>query len=384
MIFKERADFEMYVDLVKKYKAQYAFKLFSYCLVPGGLHLLIETGQDASISEIMHDLNSMYTKYFNGRYRRKGPLFESRFRSVLVEKANFLLQMTRFVHRIPQDVKGYPYSSFDIYVRREAKHALDLSGEIDEVRSFLEGHDDPAAYERYCLQGGEEEIESLDKTLRRGSILGSEAFSNDVRLRLEEHAKAQREEALARKWARPSKFLIVMVGLGILVATTSSVYLYISKKALQREFVTLLEMKEQEFALRTRFENISPIALAELDGTRWEIVMIPRTVEQGRRTIQDKVAFSRGQFSSEHFRGRGYGTAQFRLAPSGPGGSVWRAVQSNARGDTVSWRGDWIGDVMKGEVRIQPAGKKQREFSFFSTQWSYLREPAAIEEGGSR
>jgi len=76
-VFKEEPDYEMYLNLIKKYKGQYKFRLFSYCLAPDQLHLLIETREDATLSEIMHDLNSMYTKYFNSRYGRSGPLFES-------------------------------------------------------------------------------------------------------------------------------------------------------------------------------------------------------------------------------------------------------------------------------------------------------------------
>src|SRR5258706_15490314 len=98
-IFKEKADYEMYLNLLTKYKKEHKFKLFSYCLLPDSLHLLIETVEDGAISEIMHNLNSMYTKYFNNRHERRGHLFESRFRSVLVEKANHLAELTRYIHR---------------------------------------------------------------------------------------------------------------------------------------------------------------------------------------------------------------------------------------------------------------------------------------------
>ncbi len=101
IVFREEADYRMYLELLAKYKNQHKFKLYSYSLLPDRLHLLIETSEGASISEIMHDLNSLYTKYYNGRYVRRGHLFEARFKSVLVEKLNYLLPMTRHIHHTP-------------------------------------------------------------------------------------------------------------------------------------------------------------------------------------------------------------------------------------------------------------------------------------------
>src|SRR3989338_5797134 len=116
-LFKDGADYKMYLELLTKYKTEHKFKLFSYCLLPERLELLIETSDDATISEVMHDLNSLYTKYFNGRYLRKGHLFEARFKSVLVEKADYLLKMTRHIHQLPGDVfKDYPYTSYHLYI----------------------------------------------------------------------------------------------------------------------------------------------------------------------------------------------------------------------------------------------------------------------------
>ena len=64
----------MYLDLIKKYKDQYGFKIFSYILMPNQLSLLLELKEETTISVIMHDLTSSYTKYYNSRYNRKGHL----------------------------------------------------------------------------------------------------------------------------------------------------------------------------------------------------------------------------------------------------------------------------------------------------------------------
>src|SRR5690348_9657940 len=98
LVFKDKADQKMYTELLAKYKTLHGFKLYAYSLMPERLSLLIEPGSDSTISEVMHSLNSFYTKYFNSRYDRRGPLFESRFKSVFVEKAAYLVPLTRYIH----------------------------------------------------------------------------------------------------------------------------------------------------------------------------------------------------------------------------------------------------------------------------------------------
>lgn len=370
-IFKDRADYQMYMELLTKYKTQHQFKLFSYCLLPDKLYLLIETGQDATISEIMHDVNSLYTKYYNGRYQKRGHLFESRFKSVLVEKAQHLLSMTRHIHRAPGGaIEEYPYSSYHIYVKKASPDGIRMSDEVQEVLSFLKNKDDENAYEKYCLQGDRQEIDELEKRLKRGSVLGSEAFAEQVRQRLSEYAQAQKQSP-----AKPNRVLIFMVGMGILVATGSSVYLYISKRVMESQYETLMVRREAEFVEKTRFENRSPLVLQDLEGTAWEIEMVPLTADASEGILKDEIRFEGGHFSSKYFTGQGYSATKATLTRR-PIGATWETIQSKPGGDTVSWRGDWQGDAMKGMVVVRStAGKASSNFSFYSAKWSYIGAP---------
>ena len=369
-IFKDKADFQMYLDLVTKYKAQHKFKLYSYSLLSDRLHLLIETQGPSSISTIMHDLNSLYTKYYNSRYSRRGPLFESRFRSVLVEKASYLLEMTRLIHETPSE-----FSSRPAYLYKEAvgrtQGMPDLSEEVREVTTFLKERDDPAAYEKYCLSGGTEDLVALEKRLRRGSVLGGEAFSESAKRRVEEVAEELKEEAKLK--ARPARAVVLMVGFLVLVATASSVYLYVSKELLSTKYSALLKEKEEEFAVKTRFENRNPLALTELEGTQWEIEMLPLSGGEASEMVKDKIRFSGGRLRSEYFAARGYGEALYVLQPEANGVALWTAVLINLNGEKVSWRGTWQGDNMKGIASLLSAGNPPRNFSFFGAGWSFLK-----------
>ena len=67
-LFSDPEDFSAYLDPLKEYKEEYGFKLFAFALLPKRLCLLIELKNDVTISTIMHNLNSRYTKAYNGRY----------------------------------------------------------------------------------------------------------------------------------------------------------------------------------------------------------------------------------------------------------------------------------------------------------------------------
>lgn len=400
-IFKDRGDYKMYLELVSKYKAQHKFKLFCYSLLPDRLELLIETGDDlpageagASISEIMHDLNSLYTKYFNGRYQKRGHLFESRFKSILVEKVNHLLSMTRHIHL--KDIQN-PYSSFHIYIASPTpdviasvakQSSLDLSGEVKEVLSFLPARggsasggktkDDPKAYERYVLEGDKNEIEDLEKSLRRDQVLGSDIFHQQVKQKVQEHTDLLKEEATHK---RIKPVFLYMIGSLVILATASSVYLYVSKAGVENKYQTLLQQKETEFVNKAKFENRSPLSLTELDGTVWEIETVP--APRGGVIRKDHIRFKNGRFESETLAAKSFRSSNYFLVPQGGRVMLWQSAQSNPSGDTVTWRGTWQGDAMKGTLTMKNPGGEQ-SYSFFSVKWSFAAEQARQELSGGR
>jgi len=381
-IFKDKDDYKMYLDLVRKYKSQHKFRLYSYCLLPERLELLIETGDDASISEIMHDLNSLYTKYFNGRYQKRGHLFESRFRSVLVEKAQYLAALTRHIHRGSPAAKEHPYSSFHIYTGSSTDTpGPEMSSEVEEVLDFLRNKDLAASYEKYVLEADKKETSDLAKSLRRGQVLGSGSFQESVKKRVQEHVEELKEAAAP---AGPGRITLFIVGGLILLVTASSVYLYVSKAKVQTQYTQLLKEKEQEFAEKTRFENRSPLALTELDGTAWRIDQVALPAGVSGEILHDTLHFAEGLFWSERATELGYKPARYTMLVRPGNVTTWEALQADGRGNVMTWRGDWQGDVMKGVQRLAPAGKQPQVFSFYSVGWSYKSETVSTAEGGLR
>ncbi len=133
----------------------------------------------------------------------------------------------------------------------------------------------------------------------------------------------------------------------------------------------MLAAKEAEFAEKTKFENRSPIELAELNGTKWEVELVALPAGSQAETVKDTLYFMNGKFYSKSMLEQGFKPTNISLSGQPGGLKTWETIQSNAEGTQLAWRGDWQGDVMKGVMSVTAAGQKPRDFSFFSVSWSY-------------
>jgi len=90
--------------------------LLAYCLMPNHFHLLIKQTSDFSITSFMKSLFTRYTMYFNKRYQRIGPLFQSRYKAILINNENQLTHLSRYIHLNPHKLKQKQPSSLSDYL----------------------------------------------------------------------------------------------------------------------------------------------------------------------------------------------------------------------------------------------------------------------------
>ncbi len=76
-------------------------EILAYCLMPTHIHLVLAQKEDYGISNYMSKCLNSYTKYFNERHKRKGPLWEFRFKSSLISTNEILEHVIRYVHLNP-------------------------------------------------------------------------------------------------------------------------------------------------------------------------------------------------------------------------------------------------------------------------------------------
>lgn len=97
-------------------------------------HFLVKQDIDLPITFFMLRLGTSYAKYFNIKYDQVGSLFQGRFKAKLIESDEYLLQVSRYIHRnpIPISTPGvepalYPWSSYPAYIGRKKDSLVDPS-----------------------------------------------------------------------------------------------------------------------------------------------------------------------------------------------------------------------------------------------------------------
>ncbi|MFH1360654.1 MAG: transposase [Candidatus Omnitrophota bacterium] len=110
--------------------AKKTIKIIAYCLMPTHIHLILEQLIDQGISRYMNLVLKSYSKYFNAKHKRKGPLWEGRFKSILIKSDEQLLHLTRYIHlnpvsaalvNLPQDWKFSSYGEYINLVKENTK-----------------------------------------------------------------------------------------------------------------------------------------------------------------------------------------------------------------------------------------------------------------------
>lgn len=98
--------------------------LLAYCLMPNHFHMVLRQEEDNGIAKFIGNLCNSYTRYFNIRHNRSGPLFQGKFKAVHIQTDEQLLHVVRYVHLNPftgyviksiEDCFSYPYSSLPVY-----------------------------------------------------------------------------------------------------------------------------------------------------------------------------------------------------------------------------------------------------------------------------
>lgn len=98
-------------------------KLLSYCLMPNHFHLFVEQKSQNGLKTFMQALATNYSMYFNRKYNRIGPLFQGRYKAVLIENEAYYLHISRYIHNNPRELftrvrplQNYSFSSYKDYL----------------------------------------------------------------------------------------------------------------------------------------------------------------------------------------------------------------------------------------------------------------------------
>ncbi len=125
--------YSKYITLDKKRRIQllkallsskFQVEILAFCLMPNHFHLLLKQTVDTGISRFISKLCDSYSKYFNIKHDRIGPLFQGPFKAVRIESEEQLIHLSRYIHLNPissflikeSALDSYPWSSLPEYL----------------------------------------------------------------------------------------------------------------------------------------------------------------------------------------------------------------------------------------------------------------------------
>ncbi|MFH1519965.1 MAG: transposase [Candidatus Omnitrophota bacterium] len=130
--------------------------ILAYCIMPTHIHLILKQLKEKGISVFMKNVLNSYTRYFNTKHKRKGPLWEGRFRRAWVGTDEYLLHLTRYIHLNPVTAylankpEKWKWSSYGEYISKSKSNNICRYQEILDInlRSYKKFVEDNRDYQR--------------------------------------------------------------------------------------------------------------------------------------------------------------------------------------------------------------------------------------------
>lgn len=116
--FYSEDDYHSYLHWLGKALAETGCALHAYVLMTNHVHLLLTPKKAAAVSQLVISLGRRYVQYINRTYRRSGTLWDSRYKSSLVQVEAYLLTCQRYIELNPvraamvEDPAHYRWSSY--------------------------------------------------------------------------------------------------------------------------------------------------------------------------------------------------------------------------------------------------------------------------------
>jgi REP element-mobilizing transposase RayT len=150
---------KLFLNLLAETFEQFGLIVHGYCLMDNHYHLLVQTPY-ANLPRAMRHINGVYTQRYNQNKKTDGPLFRGRYKSILIEGDEYLLQVSRYIHlnplnaNITQNLESYRWSSYKSYIGLEA---CPTWLQTEKILSIISPSNLINSYQQFILDGLDEE-----------------------------------------------------------------------------------------------------------------------------------------------------------------------------------------------------------------------------------
>jgi len=184
-IFLTDKDSKTFLSYINRAHHAYGIFIHTYTLMKNHYHLIIQTPR-ANLSKTMHYINASYAIYFNTRTKRIGPIYQGRYKSILIQEDEYIHQLSRYIHLNPvragivKDPTSYRWSSYRYFVLQNTPPKW---LRIDFILAMFSTNFKKAKvlYRDFVLSGiGKEKSIILNNT-KEGCILGNNVFFESIK-----------------------------------------------------------------------------------------------------------------------------------------------------------------------------------------------------------
>lgn len=197
-IFREESDRVRFLNILSETVFRFRLLCHSYCLMNDHYHLILET-PFGNLSRGMRQVNGLYTQEFNRKYKRHGALFSGRFKSVIFEKARYLLPLNRHMMLNPvraglsHEPDDWPWSSYLPTIQKTHSPAFLFTRWILSRFSVKDLNLAVERYKHFIFSGRYEEKFSW-RDLKFQVFLGSDFFIDKIRKVILMHKTVKRDK----------------------------------------------------------------------------------------------------------------------------------------------------------------------------------------------
>jgi len=174
-IFKDDHWKQNYLEIIKRYKEKFGFKLYGYVIMDNHAHLIIEVTH-IPLSKVMQSIQQVFTQKYNRKLRRTGHVFEQRYKAILCDKDQYLLGLIRYVHQNPLRANivvglDYKWSSYKEYIDETSRYITDIEfpfglfdNRLDRFVTFMTEED--TEFKKVTVREFSEDIDEYEEISR--------------------------------------------------------------------------------------------------------------------------------------------------------------------------------------------------------------------------
>lgn len=109
VVFEDEKDYMRFINKLlefnqNKEKEPLFVDIICFCLMPNHFHMILRPIAENGITDFMRRLSTGYAMYFNRKHKRKGVLFETNYKSILIENEEYLKHLSRYIHLNPKAI----------------------------------------------------------------------------------------------------------------------------------------------------------------------------------------------------------------------------------------------------------------------------------------